>query len=105
MSVVDTGGQARHPADTERLFVYWSTGEGGQDKIKWGVNPPGEPGDFERCEIEINKAITDHGGKPLPPHEIAGMCNELHRRALGVPPGHAPGEKYGPGRQAMHSGS
>lgn len=34
--MVDTGGEQRHPAATERLMRYWTTGPGGL-RIRWGV--------------------------------------------------------------------
>jgi hypothetical protein len=79
--MVQTGGKARHPVATERLKHYWARGAGAA-KIKWGV-----PGDFNRCVLHIQKAVTDGGAKPLPDHEIKGLCASLHHRALGVWPG------------------
>lgn len=79
--MVDTGGAQRHPGDTERLMAYWAEGEGAA-KIQWGV-----PGDFARCEAEI--------GKYVGPTMIAGLCSNLHQRATGARPGHAPGESHG----------
>lgn len=84
--MVDTGGQARHPGDTERLMRYWAEGAGAA-KIRWGVD-----GDFDRCIREIQKAVTDGGKAPLPDNEIKGLCSNLHARATGARPGHAPGE-------------
>lgn len=84
--MADTGGQARHPADTERLMRYWSTGAGAA-KIKWNV-----PGDFERCVHEIQAAVTKDGRPPLPDHEIRGLCSNLHLRATGGRPGHGSAE-------------
>lgn len=84
--MVDTGGQARHPGSTERLVTYWAEGAGAL-KIKWGI-----PGDFERCVHEIQSAITKGGRAPLPDGEIKGLCSNLHKRATGGRPGHAPTE-------------
>lgn len=89
--MVNTGGKFRHPVATEHLMEYWAHGEGAA-KIKWGV-----PGDFERCVIEVQKAIAKDGRKPLPDHEVKGLCSNLHQRATGARPGHAATEKH-PGK-------
>jgi hypothetical protein len=65
---------------------YWLAGAGAQT-IRWGSD-----GDFDRCRTAINAKITEHGGKPLPDHEISGLCAILHKKATGAAPGHAPGE-------------
>ena len=75
----------RDAASTERLMTYWAEGEGAA-KVRWG-----EPGDFDRCLIQIEKAVTDGGKAPLPPGVIKGLCANLHKRATGARPGHAPG--------------
>ena len=80
------GGEFAHPNATERLKSYWRTGEGAA-KIRWGT-----PGDFDRCVRLIQEAVTKGGGKPLPDHEIKGLCSNLHQEATGARPGHAPGE-------------
>lgn len=67
-----------HPGDTERLMRYWSHGEGAA-KIGWGV-----PGDFDRCRAHLGKYVHD-------PHELAGLCANLHHRAIGVWPGEEDG--------------
>lgn len=70
-------------AATERLMRYWlppRTEGPGAIKIKWGV-----PGDFDRC--------VTHLGKYVSPSQVKGLCNHLHQRATGAPPGHAPGEE------------
>ena len=85
--MVDTGGAQRHPAATERLMTYWAEGPGAA-KIRWGV-----PGDFDRCILEVQKAVTDGGQPPLPDHMIKGLCSNLHQRATGARPGHAPSEQ------------
>jgi hypothetical protein len=74
-------------ASTERLKAYWAEGKGA-GLINWGV-----PGDFDRCRVLIQKAVTDGGKAPLPPETLAGLCANLHRRATGASPGHAPGER------------
>lgn len=76
--MVETGGSGRHPLDTERLMTYWAEGEGAA-KIQWGV-----PGDFDRCLLEL--------GKYVGPGITKGLCANLHHRATGAWPGHAPGE-------------
>lgn len=85
--MVDTGGAQRHPADTERLMTYWAEGPGAA-KIQWGV-----PGDFDRCIVQVQKAVTDGGKVPLPDHVIKGLCSNLHQRATGARPGHAATEQ------------
>jgi hypothetical protein len=85
--MVDTGGAQRHPASTERLMTYWAEGAGAK-RINWDT-----PGDFARCQTEINAAIVKGGGKPLPDHEIKGLCARLHKRATGATPGHGPREQ------------
>lgn len=73
------------PASLKR---YWLTGAGAA-KIRWG-----EGGDFMRCVTAINAEITKHGRKPLPDHEIKGLCANLHREATGATPGNAAGERH-----------
>jgi hypothetical protein len=82
--MVDTGGAQRHPGSTERLMAYWAEGEGAA-KIQWGV-----AGDFDRCVIEL--------GKYVDPGIVKGLCSNLHQRATGFRPGHAPTEQ-GPHRK------
>lgn len=65
---------------------YWAEGPGAK-LIEWGKD-----GDFDRCIVNIQKAVTDGGHPPLPDHEIKGLCSNLHQRATGARPGHAPGE-------------
>jgi hypothetical protein len=66
-------------------MTYWAEGEGAA-KIRWGV-----PGDFDRCRRLIQEAVTKGGKAPLRPGMIDGLCANLHRRATGGNPGHAPG--------------
>jgi hypothetical protein len=66
-------------ADTERLMRYWSEGEGAA-KLNWGV-----PGDFNRCRVELSKYVG--------PKVVDGLCANLHHRATGAWPGHAPAEQ------------
>lgn len=65
-------------ASTERLMEYWAHGAGAA-KIDWGT-----PGDFARCEVELGKYVS--------PGIVAGLCSNLHKRATGFRPGHAPSE-------------
>jgi len=67
--------------NTQRLMAYWAEGEGAA-KIQWG-----EPGDFDRCRVEV--------GKYVGPNVVDGLCANLHHRATGAWPGHAPGEQHG----------
>lgn len=67
-------------ASTERLMAYWSHGAGAA-KIQWGVD-----GDFARCVLEL--------GKYVGPGVVKGLCSNLHQRATGARPGHAPGETH-----------
>lgn len=69
------------PDATERLMKYWAEGAGAA-KINWGVD-----GDFDRCRAELGKYVD--GG------QLAGLCANLHHRATGAWPGHAPGESKG----------
>jgi hypothetical protein len=77
--MVDTGGAQRHPAATERLMEYWAHGEGAA-KIGWGTD-----GDFDRCVVQLSKYVS--------PGIVKGLCSNLHQRATGARPGHAPGEE------------
>lgn len=73
-------GREASPEDvksTQRLMEYWAHGEGAA-KIRWGV-----PGDFDRC--------VTHLGKYVSPGVVKGLCSNLHVRATGARPGHAPG--------------
>jgi hypothetical protein len=65
-------------ASTERLRRYWTEGPGAA-KIIWGT-----PGDFERCVVELSRFVG--------PDIVKGECANLHRRATGFSPGHAPSE-------------
>jgi hypothetical protein len=76
-------------ADTERLMKYWAEGEGAA-KIRWGI-----PGDFDRCVV--------HLGKYVGPGVVKGLCSNLHQRATGARPGHAPGVEESE-YQAKHGG-
>lgn len=65
--------------DTERLMTYWAEGPGAA-KLHWGI-----PGDFDACVVELGKYVHD-------PDELKGLCANLHHRATGAWPGHAPAE-------------
>lgn len=82
-------GTARHPVATERLMEYWSHGEGAA-KIRWGTD-----GDFDRCRRQLGKYVQR-------PDELAGLCANLHHRATGFWPGHAPTETH---RDTLTEGS
>lgn len=68
-------------AGTQKLMEYWAHGEGAA-KINWGV-----PGDFDRCVTHLSKYVS--------PGIVKGLCSNLHVRATGARPGHAPSEKAG----------
>lgn len=65
---------------TEKLMRYWAEGEGAR-AIGWGTD-----GDFARCEL--------HLGRYVGPKMVKGLCANLHHRATGAWPGHAPGETH-----------
>lgn len=68
---------------TERLMHYWGDpGQPGYIKIGWNRS-----GDFDRCVAEL--------GKYVGPTVVKGLCSNLHQRATGARPGHAPGEQRG----------
>lgn len=74
-------GREVTPKDAEsttRLMEYWAHGPGAA-KIQWGVD-----GDFDRCVAELGKYVS--------PSIVKGLCSNLHQRATGARPGHAPGE-------------
>jgi hypothetical protein len=60
------------------LQRYWIAGKGGI-KIRWNV-----PGDFKRCVHNLAKYF---------PKNPEGLCNILHTKATGGPPGHGSAEK------------
>lgn len=66
-------------ASTERLMRYWAEGEGAA-RIQWGV-----PGDFDRCVVQLSEHVS--------PAIVKGLCSNLHQRATGARPGHAPTEQ------------
>lgn len=68
-------------ASTERLMNYWAHGPGAA-KIGWGT-----AGDFDRCVVQLSKYVS--------PGIVKGLCSNLHQRATGARPGHAPGEQHG----------
>lgn len=72
-----------------QLIEYWTHGKGAA-KIQWG-----SPGDFDRCVLNIQAAVTDGGDKPLGDRVVHGLCATLHKLATGAAPGHAPGEHHG----------
>jgi HK97 family phage prohead protease len=69
---------------------YWAHGEGAA-KIGWGSD-----GDFDRCVLHLSKYVR--------PDEVKGLCSNLHVKATGARPGHAPGETHhGSHRMAKYS--
>lgn len=66
--------------NTQKLMTYWAEGAGAA-KIGWGTD-----GDFDRCRLELGKYV---GG-----NVVNGLCANLHHRATGAWPGHAPGEQH-----------
>lgn len=85
-----TAGQNVTPKDHEavaRLKAFWASGRGAAE-IGWG-----QDGDFDRCVVLIQKAVTKDGQKPLPDRMIKGLCANLHKEATGAWPGHAPAEE------------
>jgi hypothetical protein len=73
--MVDPNPGRGMPAQLQR---YWLAGKGAA-KIRWNV-----PGDFKRCVRAITKYF---------PTEPEGLCNILHTKATGGPPGHGSAEK------------
>jgi len=61
-----------------QLQRYWLVGKGAL-KIRWNV-----PGDFKRCVRQLRKWF---------PTNPEGLCNILHTKATGGPPGHGSLEK------------
>jgi uncharacterized protein DUF6582 len=56
-----------------QLQRYWLAGKGAA-KIRWNI-----PGDFKRCVRNLRKYF---------PRDPEGLCNILHTKATGGPPGH-----------------
>lgn len=71
----------KEAAGVERLKEYWAHGKGSA-KIQWGNS-----GDFNRCVAQLGKYMKN-------PDMVKGYCAELHVRATGARPGHAPGESH-----------
>lgn len=69
-----------------QFLRYWLAGEGAA-AIDWDT-----PGDFNRCRVEIQAKVTEHGGKPLSDRMISGLCATLHKMATGGSPGHGAAE-------------
>lgn len=62
-----------------QLQRYWLVGKGAA-KIRWNT-----PGDFLRCVHNLRKYF---------PKDPKGLCNILHTKATGGPPGHGSAEKH-----------
>jgi len=73
--VVDPNPARGMPLQLQR---YWLLGKGAA-KIRWNV-----PGDFNRCVRALAKYF---------PKDPKGLCNILHTKATGGPPGHGSAEK------------
>jgi len=67
-----------------QLQRYWLAGKGAA-KIRWNV-----PGDFLRCVRQLRKYF---------PKDPKGLCNILHTKATGGPPGHGSAEQRHRGGQ------
>jgi hypothetical protein len=85
VKTMDGPGWITEPKPTHRITSYWVDGRGAL-KIGWGV-----PGDFNRCRVHLAKYVQN-------PEWLAGLCANLHYRALGI----WPGREGGGGRH--HSG-
>lgn len=72
----DGPGWITAPKPTHRITDYWVDGTGAA-KIGWGA-----PGDFNRCRTQLAKYVQN-------PQWLAGLCANLHYRALGAWPGQA----------------
>lgn len=70
----DGKGWITDPKPTQKITGYWVDGRGAA-KIGWGKG-----GDFARCERQLRKYVKN-------PQWLAGLCANLHYRALGVWPG------------------
>ena len=75
----DGPGWVTDPKPTKRITDYWVDGRGAV-KIAWGT-----PGDFNRCRANLAKYVQN-------PEWLAGLCANLHYRALGTWPGHGAGK-------------
>lgn len=71
---MDGPGWITHPRPTKRITGYWVNGKGAA-KIRWG-----QGGDFNRCRRQLVKYVRN-------PSWLAGLCANLHHRALGIWPG------------------
>ncbi|QWY82761.1 head maturation protease [Arthrobacter phage SilentRX] len=79
VKTMDGPGWITDPKPTHKITSYWVDGRGAA-KIGWGV-----PGDFNRCRANLGKYVQN-------PSWLAGLCANLHYRALGVWPGAASAE-------------
>lgn len=79
VKTMDGPGWITDPKPTHKITSYWVDGRGAA-KIGWGV-----PGDFNRCRTHLAKYVQN-------PSWLAGLCANLHYRALGVWPGAASAE-------------
>jgi hypothetical protein len=81
IKTMDGPGWITEPKPTHRITSYWVDGRGAL-KIKWGV-----PGDFNRCRRHLIKYVQN-------PEWLAGLCANLHYRALGTWPGREGGGRH-----------
>lgn len=83
------------PGDSNaKLHAYWTVGEGGVGKIRWGT-----PGDWTRCEHHLAKYVGHEQAKRMCAnyhHEMTGTWpgSDANRVASGKPPR---GKVIGPG--------
>lgn len=75
---MDGPGWITEPVPTHRITSYWVDGRGAA-KIGWGI-----PGDFNRCRTHLAKYVQR-------PEWLAGLCANLHYRAMGIWPGQEDG--------------
>ena len=83
------------PGDSNaKLHAYWTVGEGGVGKVRWGT-----PGDWERCHTHLTKYVGSEQAKRMCAnyhHEMTGTWpgSDLNRVRSGKPPR---GKLVGPG--------
>ncbi len=84
----DGPGWITDPQPTHRITDYWVDGPGAI-KIGWGM-----PGDFNRCRVQLVKYVQN-------PQWLAGLCANLHYRALRTWPGQHNGRTQTMGTPAL----
>jgi hypothetical protein len=78
----DGPGWITHPEPTRRITDYWVDGPGAL-RIAWAA-----PGSFNRCRVQLAKYVQN-------PQWLAGLCANLHYRALHFWPGQRNGHHSG----------